>query len=72
MNIMQEKAMNKIRDNAPDGAMSYQDYRQLMSWQFRLNKQESKKLLAELQEMGLVQLGNHGFKLLGVYGGTER
>ena len=66
MNVLQQQAINKIRDYAPDGAMSYQDYRQLMSWCFHLGKPESKTLLNELKELGLIKLGFHGFKILAV------
>lgn len=63
MGVMHNKAIEKIRDNAPDGAMSYPDCRLLMSRLFHINGKETKKLLNELRDMGLVQLGNHGFKI---------
>lgn len=66
MDIMHEKAISKIRDNSPDGVLSYKDYRQLMAWCFHLCKEDSSKLLSELVELGLVQRGKHGFKVLGV------
>ncbi len=63
MSVLHERAISKIRDNAPNGVMSYQDYCQLMSWLFHLGKRDSNKLKIELKDLGLIQLGNHGFKI---------
>lgn len=71
MSVLQEKAITKIREYAPDGVMSYQDYRQLMSWTFHLGKRDSDKLKIELKDLGLIQLGNHGFKIIQKIGGKN-
>jgi len=64
MDLLTRKAWQKIKDNAPDGVMSYKDYRQIMSWSFRLKKDESKQFLNDLAGMGLVKLGKYGFELI--------
>lgn len=59
-----EMIMTVIKDIAPDGTLSYKDFRQEMAWKFKLDRKKSKAVMYELRDKGLIELGTRGLRVV--------
>ena len=64
VSILHRKIYEKILETTVDGTLSYRDFNLIASWSFHLKKHESKELIKEFVELGLLQKGKHGVKIL--------